>query len=126
MSLFTDLSAFQSTPVAQPINQLNQADIDQLFAFIDCLLISMGFSSLIIGFFIGLYFQRRYDIWLCFKRGGDYCPLCHQDKGQEGNQCLDCGGSGVCSTCSDDSYVGDHCSRCRDSFECPSCQGGNQ
>jgi hypothetical protein len=75
MSLFTDLSPFQSTPVSQPINQLYQSDIDQLFAFIDGLLISMGFSGLFLGLLIGWYLRRRYEIWKWFK-DGIYCDRC--------------------------------------------------
>lgn len=68
------------------MNNLDSADIRELFTLIDSLLISVGFSALIIGIMAGLYLQSRYDLWLNFKRGGDYCPLCNQDKGQDKRQ----------------------------------------
>ncbi len=67
------------------MSQFTDADMDQLFHLIDGLLISVGLSALILGAFLGVYLNGRYELWLRFKRGGDYCPLCNQHKGQGGN-----------------------------------------
>lgn len=64
------------------MNKLDAADLNELFNMIDGLLISMGFSSLIFGIMLGFYFSSRYEGYLLRKRGGDYCPLCNQSKGQ--------------------------------------------
>ncbi len=68
------------------MNELDAYDLRQIFSLIDFLLFSVGISALIIGVFLVLYFQDRFDFFLRIKRGGDYCPLCNREKGSGGNQ----------------------------------------
>jgi hypothetical protein len=69
------------------MNNLNSADIEQLFMLIDALLLSVGFSALILGAFVGWYLRCKYESWYWFKHGvycDDCAPLVDRSKEQGG------------------------------------------
>jgi hypothetical protein len=51
------------------------SDIDQITTLIDALLLSVGFSCLILGAFVGWYFRGKYESWYWLKHGV-YCDDC--------------------------------------------------
>lgn len=71
------------------MNNLNSADMEQLFALIDALLLSVGFSALILGAFVGWCLRGRYESWLWLKNPiycDDCAPLVDRSKEQGGKQ----------------------------------------
>jgi hypothetical protein len=71
------------------MNNLNTADIEQLFTLIDGLLVSVGVSALILGGFIGWHFRAEYAHRQWLKHGvycDDCAPLVDRSKEQGGQQ----------------------------------------
>ena len=70
------------------MNNFSSADIEQLTTLIDALLVSVGFSALILGAFAGWCVRGRYESWLWFKNGvycDDCATLVGRSKEQGGN-----------------------------------------
>lgn len=68
------------------MNKLSAVDMEQLIRLIDFLLISVGFSALILGAFIGWYLRGRYESWYWLKHGvycDDCAPLVDRSKEQD-------------------------------------------